>query len=525
MHLPQIIMVVLIVIAVIYIYHSSDTMERFVSTPSLTIMADEKPTHLNIIKPSYVDGQAIGILRNIKDVTFTNKSNTDDKVVDLTLNDAFSFSQTPTRKTSKVLAMIPIQRVLFLVVPVEKIGLQTLLKPSIVLGYTRDEELTLLNILKQVVKDGLPIPMPNYKLKKVNDISKIDRKMFDDNEIDGIVMFTSMESAEIKQVSPELKMAVIDYGEYVDVEKLKVALPYAKKQNIDFSLYFKQLQGKRDSVKTVIAFDTILYGSNTYNTKPPLEFKQILTNLNNSEMLNFYAQYFDLYDVSKAFMKTKNTGIKERSGKQILEQYANTPSILATFEVNKNIDGFYDSVNQTFVVNSNMIDNIPMKQATTVIFNSQLRDEENGRYQVTSVKRTQTILQKDEKPKPTKDSQFDPRYRCFDNPDIMSKSLCDSPVDELGRRKNKQTYWDRPCEKNEECPFYQANNNYKNYRGGCIDGRCEMPIGINQVAYRLYDPKSQPMCHNCKDVSNSYCCDKQDNPDYAFQLDMFERRQ
>jgi hypothetical protein len=146
---------------------------------------------------------------------------------------------------------------------------------------------------------------------------------------------------------------------------------------------------------------------------------------------------------------------------------------------------------------------------------------------VTSVKRTQTILQKPQSSTPvsTKDGQFDPRYRCYDNPDILSKGLCDSPYDDLGRLKNKQTYWDRPCEKNEECPFYQANKNYKNYRGGCIDGRCEMPIGINQVAYRLYDPKSKPMCNGCKDVSNPYCCAEQDTPDYAFQLDMFERRQ
>jgi hypothetical protein len=222
----------------------------------------------------------------------------------------------------------------------------------------------------------------------------------------------------------------------------------------------------------------------------------------------------------------------------VLEQYVNaspspSPSshqpAFATFEISKNIDGFYDSVNKTFVINSNMIDNIPMKKATTVILNNQIREEENGEYEVTSVKRTQTILNKLSiryQSKTNEDSQFDPRYRCFDNPDIVSKGLCESQFDELGRPKKRPTFWDRPCEKNEECPFYQANKNYKNYRGGCIDGRCEMPIGINQVAYRLYDPKSLPMCHNCKTVSNPYCCDEQyPSPDYAFQLDMFERLQ
>jgi hypothetical protein len=158
--------------------------------------------------------------------------------------------------------------------------------------------------------------------------------------------------------------------------------------------------------------------------------------------------------------------------------------------------------------------------------NSQIRDEENGQYNVINVKRTQTLLQKatTQKAKSVADDQFDPRYRCYDNPDIVSKGLCESPFDEQGRRKSKPTYWDRPCENNKECPFYQANKTYKNYRGGCIDGRCEMPIGIKQVAYRLYDPTSKPMCHDCKDVSDPFCCDEQTKPNYAFQLDMFERR-
>lgn len=518
---------VLIIVALVYIVNVKSKQEQFASTPSLTIIADEKPTHLHVIKPSYIEGKAIKVLRDIKDVKISQEADSDtSKAVNLNIDDAFTISQTTAKKSKvKVLTMLPIQRVLFLVVPIEKLGLQTLLKPSIVIGYTRDEEVTLLNTLEKVTKDSLPFPVPKYTLKKIKDVLKIDRKVFDDNEIDGIVMFTSMESADIQKVSADLKMEVLDYGEYVDIEKLKVAIPYAKKQNIDFSLYFKQLQGKRDIVKTVIAFDTLLHGRDAYNSDPPIEFRQILADLNNPEMLNYYDQYFDLYDVSKTFMKQKNKSIKERGERQVLEQYVDSPSTFATFEMNKTIDGFYDSVNATFVVNSNMIDNIPMKKGTIIVLSAQIRDEENGRYTVTNVKRTQTVLQKAKSKKVLTDDQFDPRYRCYDNPDIVSKGLCESPFDEQGRRKSKPTYWDRPCEKNEECPFYQANKTYKNYRGGCIDGRCEMPIGIKQVAYRLYDPTSKPMCHNCKDVSNPFCCDEQTTPDYAFQLDMFERRQ
>jgi hypothetical protein len=232
-------------------------------------------------------------------------------------------------------------------------------------------------------------------------------------------------------------------------------------------------------------------------------------------------------------MKSRNEHIMQRSSKQILEQFANistTPqgaySMTSTFEMSMNIDGFYDSKNLTFTVNSNMINNIPMKQGTKIIFLNQFRDEENGVYVVDNVKRKQTILNKETKKIERKnDDQFDPRYRCYDNPDIVSKGLCESLFDEQGRRKKKATYWDRPCETNEECPFYQANKTYKNYRGGCIDGRCEMPIGIKQVAYRLYDKQSKPMCHDCKNISQPYCCDQQESPNYAFSLDMFERTQ
>jgi hypothetical protein len=106
--------------------------------------------------------------------------------------------------------------------------------------------------------------------------------------------------------------------------------------------------------------------------------------------------------------------------------------------------------------------------------------------------------------------------------------------DELTNVKRERTYWDKPCENHSDCPFYQANKNYNNYRGGCIDGRCEMPLGIKQVAYRLYDDKSKPLCYQCKNQTNPYCCEDQaDNkqypslqsPDYAFDLDSFERIQ
>ena len=56
--------------------------------------------------------------------------------------------------------------------------------------------------------------------------------------------------------------------------------------------------------------------------------------------------------------------------------------------------------------------------------------------------------------------------------------------------------WDRPCERDADCPFYQANPRYPNRRGGCLpSGYCEMPVGVDRVGYRHYDARTRPLCH------------------------------
>ena len=34
--------------------------------------------------------------------------------------------------------------------------------------------------------------------------------------------------------------------------------------------------------------------------------------------------------------------------------------------------------------------------------------------------------------------------------------------------------------KDSECPFYKSNKNYENTFGDCINGYCEVPIGLNK---------------------------------------------
>lgn len=103
--------------------------------------------------------------------------------------------------------------------------------------------------------------------------------------------------------------------------------------------------------------------------------------------------------------------------------------------------------------------------------------------------------------------------------------------------------WDKPVNTNtpELCPFYRANKNYINDRGGAMFGKCEMPSGILIDGYRYYyqDPsKSKALCYNCnKDLVGQgtlgYCCDEQktdkinypgiNSPDYKFPGDQLDR--
>lgn len=50
--------------------------------------------------------------------------------------------------------------------------------------------------------------------------------------------------------------------------------------------------------------------------------------------------------------------------------------------------------------------------------------------------------------------------------------------------------WDRPCETDVECPYYDNRTG----RGRCIAGTCEMPLGVGNKSFRVADPDTPPLC-------------------------------
>ena len=107
------------------------------------------------------------------------------------------------------------------------------------------------------------------------------------------------------------------------------------------------------------------------------------------------------------------------------------------------------------------------------------------------------------------------------NAKLDNRMFCESYHKDI----NNSGVWDRKCEKDTECPYFNSNKNYPNNFGGCIEGKCQMPKGIERIGMRKISTFSRPLCHNCDETPyNEDCCFKQSlnkklkSPDYIFEM-------
>ncbi len=121
---------------------------------------------------------------------------------------------------------------------------------------------------------------------------------------------------------------------------------------------------------------------------------------------------------------------------------------------------------------------------------------------------------------------IDPDYRCYGDLSVESKYECDSTNDIYGVPKLVPTQWDKPCNSDSDCPFFQKNDKYPNTRGKCIlpDKVCEMPIGVLQTSSHHYLSSGRfiPFCYGCTPGNDPECCNK--TQDYAFINDTAARK-
>ena len=111
--------------------------------------------------------------------------------------------------------------------------------------------------------------------------------------------------------------------------------------------------------------------------------------------------------------------------------------------------------------------------------------------------------------------QTDERYQCYGEMKATTRAACNSPYDTVGQPKDLSTVWDRPCENDDECPYASGT------RGGCVDGFCEIPVGVQRKSFRLAmeEPPYQPFCYNAKDPWDRSGCKSTPKPSYAFKDD------
>lgn len=518
---------IVVVIIVLITYLICYKLDHF--TPSFTMIVDEKPEVLDIVVPDELrlslKSQLLTRLASIKHVQLTRSLNASKTNTTLHLQDAFTYFLSNNHRTHRMLSIVGIERYFYLIRPLD-VPAKDMFEDNVIIGYTTDVQRELLKVIYQSLRQDVRVPL--YQLKRIHTTESISKSLFTNQKIDLLATFSALD-AQQPMIPQEVKIDISDYGEKIDIHKLVTTIPFVKKVNVDFSIYFPQLRGKRAQVKQVLCFDILAYGKpylEQLNVKG--EMQNILNLVQSPETINYYAQFFDIFPTSHTFARKFNDFTQRRGSLQILEQFVASPTHFK-YVSKSNVSGYYDSNTQRFMISGDTIDTIPLTKGMFVTFTKQERTDQNGTYIVTSVSPHESYLIKSSSAANAKNmpasTQFEAGYLCYDHPELSSKALCDSMYEPNGALKKKKTYWDKPCEKHSDCPFYQANKTYPNYRGGCIDGRCEMPIGVQQVSYRLYDKDaSTPFCHECIDLLNPKCCSSQATPNYAFELDEFERR-
>lgn len=358
-------------------------------------------------------------------------------------------------------------------------------------------------------------------------IRKLKQSLDASEKTDIYVMYDTPKSIQdfIKTNDDRMEFLRVDT---IDIHTLKATWEYARYESIDISTQFIK-QVEPFSIMKFIVFDVFLVQMKIIAKEYVPQIHQLLANFGEKAfaMNNYYTLFFTYSSFVHTYMTLKNDHIQKRStGRklQILEEFIDTKNASFIYDMEREIPGFFDSSSFKFYMTDIQSLYVPPKIGMKLRLTKQPINIQNGVYHITQVDDTQAVLQKEHhlQTGQQKDERLDGRYKCYGDPYVMNEGLCNSLLDEAGQPKVARTYWDRPCEVNEECPFYQKNKNYKNYRGGCNGGFCELPIGVERLSWRLYDKNTKPVCHGCP-KTNVRCCD-QKNTDYAFELDYYERK-
>ncbi len=357
------------------------------------------------------------------------------------------------------------------------------------IGYHSPIDLLIIKVLFDCYK----IPFDKKRVVQFKNIEQGFTALFQKQTIQSFFLFTNLQNPMILKRLQHQKLDIYNYDD-IDINLLKFFLPHCIVSNKDLKLIFNSFHSK-SVIHLCMAFNHVLY---SYGNKAPYLYDYIINfYTHNHDYINYYHKFYKIHPRTLELLSTT-----------IVEPFESIQYIIDTpYE-----KLFYNHEKNLLILKTNT--KLQTIQTDDVLeLKNQKHKIENGLYQIVQVKHNLIYAKKINYSKHNTDDPNDPLYMCYTNPNIKIKGLCLSPYDILGEKKQKKDVWDKPCEFDHECPFFQKNKNYLNYRGGCQDGYCEMPMGTNRKGFRYYE--GEPLCHD-----NS--CDK-NYPDYAFVMDEYER--
>lgn len=539
-------LIILLVINCIILFFYLHNIENFTDTPLLIYNVNENPNHINIdMKENEYSSDIIDISKNIKNIDINNTEIEPNIILTDSLNYKVNYPD------YKLLTILSKPKYTLFIKPKDTFSNQSLrnvIDKQLTIGYFTETDKKIIEYLC-IAQNQDPYSL---KLIKIDIPDIIDETIFLNINI-LCVSITLQDNIFIEKIPLTFKIDFIDYDRDSDnfIDKIKFFIPFALLEDIDLTVYFKSFKDEY-IIKTALVLDMILIGpeSTEINNDLGLTLNSLLVYNKNFDKINYYSLYFPVFKHSIAYIQSENKHIIKRDSLPILEQYQdyydaqkqilyisyddtiklydrvilnnqnrqeeNGEYIVTEINLDKNIKLqkmlFYDAQNfkmsddEIYIRTNELIDNIPLDaiKTTDIIYITKLKKTAKLDKSYLGIPILK-LLNQEENP------TYDPRYECYDQPQIKSRGLCEST----------NNIWDRRCEVNTDCPFYQANKNYKNYLGGCMDGYCQMPIGVKPLAYKQYEGKAY--CYNC-DSTTPFCCEQQEKPDYAFSLDEFERK-
>ena len=280
------------------------------------------------------------------------------------------------------------------------------------------------------------------------------------------------------------KLTMYSYRKH-DTDLAKKIFPYASIVKKDVQQLFPRFVAPR-RVETFFEFRNVLYTTTPNKFNYTMDFL-IRFYYDNMGYINFFERYFQIHPRTSVFQKEFNEDLRiDRSSLPILEQFQEDPRLRITPRTN--VPGFIVPSENTFFTEATVIAGVPLIIGDNVVLSNQDRPDENGDYEVTALKNVVNVTRLERRnPKyPVKIDTLDPTHYCVTNPSIKHKHECQSPFDSFGNKKLSVDVWDGPCKSDMQCPFYHYDQYTRTYKGRCINGLCEMPMGYTRVGYTKY---------------------------------------